>query len=285
MGAAQVKLQETSFTYQCAKHDAIEFPGSCSCVRNPLSYQSCRNLQCSRETFIAVCSQHPQFLDFSSEDTRTGDDVSSTHESTASESSSLSSGSSFSSLRKNSVDNTRSSVGSAASSLRRISIESSLDYPLAGKPDGDDDLCSGIVHIANYMTVNSLVVRRACRYDCYCECHANNSAFSSKRLAKLGELKKQCTDSACQGVFLAQCKTEAPFVSFRKALSHLLLSKSLRIRYNLNTFRMVSDAMRYVKHGNLEKLKACIDTGEATVWDTAPDGWSLLHVGPTFWLA
>lgn len=39
-----------------------------------------------------------------------------------------------------------------------------------------------------------------------------------------------------------------------------------------------SNAMRYVKHGNLEKLKLAIESGEATPWDTAPDGWSLLHV-------
>lgn len=61
-------------------------------------------------------------------------------------------------------------------------------------------------------------------------------------------------------------------------------SKSIKVRYDLNTYRMVSegsDAMRYVKHGNLEKLKICIKTGEATLWDTAPDGWSLLHVSPT----
>lgn len=39
--------------------------------------------------------------------------------------------------------------------------------------------------------------------------------------------------------------------------------------------------MRYVKHGNLDKLKVSIETGEATIWDTAPDGWSLLHVSLT----
>jgi hypothetical protein len=33
-----------------------------------------------------------------------------------------------------------------------------------------------------------------------------------------------------------------------------------------------------VKHGNLDKLKSVIESGEATPWDTAPDGWSLLHV-------
>lgn len=58
-------------------------------------------------------------------------------------------------------------------------------------------------------------------------------------------------------------------------------SKSIKVRYDLKTFRMVSegsDAMRYVKYGNLDKLKMCIESGEATLWDTAPDGWSLLHV-------
>ena len=58
-------------------------------------------------------------------------------------------------------------------------------------------------------------------------------------------------------------------------------SRSIKVRYDLNTYRMVSEgsnAMRYVKHGNLEKLKTCIRTGEATLLDTAPDGWSLLHV-------
>lgn len=68
---------------------------------------------------------------------------------------------------------------------------------------------------------------------------------------------------------------------FRKAISQVMSSKSIKVRYDLNTYRMVSegsDAMRYVKHGNLEKLKTCIKTGEATLWDTAPDGWSLLHV-------
>lgn len=58
-------------------------------------------------------------------------------------------------------------------------------------------------------------------------------------------------------------------------------ANSVKVRYDLKTFRMVpegSDAMRYVKHGNLEKLKGCIESGEATIWDTAPDGWSLLNV-------
>ena len=60
-----------------------------------------------------------------------------------------------------------------------------------------------------------------------------------------------------------------------------MASNSIKVRYNLHTYRMVSegsDAMRYVKHGNLDGLKASIESGQATIWDTAPDGWSLLHV-------
>ncbi|PGH01468.1 hypothetical protein AJ79_07906 [Helicocarpus griseus UAMH5409] len=63
-------------------------------------------------------------------------------------------------------------------------------------------------------------------------------------------------------------------------MSHMMSTNSIKIRYRLNTYRMVpegSNAMRYVKHGNLEKLKLAIQSGEATPWDTAPDGWSLLH--------
>ncbi|KKY27076.1 putative ankyrin repeat protein [Phaeomoniella chlamydospora] len=38
-----------------------------------------------------------------------------------------------------------------------------------------------------------------------------------------------------------------------------------------------SNSMRYAKQGNLEKLKLSMKLGESTLWDTAPDGWSLLH--------
>lgn len=62
---------------------------------------------------------------------------------------------------------------------------------------------------------------------------------------------------------------------FRKALSQVISSKSIEVRYDLNTLRMISEglaAMRYVKRGNLDKLKMSFKTGEATLWDKAPDG-------------
>ncbi|KAL9046370.1 MAG: hypothetical protein Q9214_000781 [Letrouitia sp. 1 TL-2023] len=38
-----------------------------------------------------------------------------------------------------------------------------------------------------------------------------------------------------------------------------------------------SEVMRYAKQGRLDKLRAAIQSGSATLWDTAPDGWSLLY--------
>ena len=237
-----------------------------------------------RETFFAVCSQHPQFLDFGHMESGHDDDGVSTQGSSTSYSSSLVCRSSLTSLRRNSTDTAPSSIGSVTSSLRRVSINS-LDTPPVNL--ADIDLNKQIAGIASseHGPLNASIVRRACRYDCYCNCHNRNNTSPSRTLAKLSELKHQCTEPMCQGAILSRCRTEESSLSFRKALSHVLSSRSIKIRYDINTFRMVSegsDAMRYVKHGNLEKLKACIDTGEATLWDTAPDGWSLLHVSPMY---
>ena len=226
---------------------------------------------------MAVCSQHPHFLESGLLENPIREDASSTHESITSRNSSVGCGSSASSLRRVSIDTAPSSIGSGTSSLHNIAIDHSLNGTLAkSSVDGTNES-----HEAEIPTTTTSIVRRACRYDCYCKCHAKNHNNSSKTLARLGELTEQCTDPNCQGAILASCRSEMPAQSFRKALSYVLSSKSIKICYDLNTYRMVSegsDAMRYVKHGNLEKLKSCIHNGEATLWDTAPDGWSLLHV-------
>jgi hypothetical protein len=76
-------------------------------------------------------------------------------------------------------------------------------------------------------------------------------------------------------------KLVLPSSSFSKALSMLVSARSWTVKHYLNTYRLVpetSDSMRYAKHGDLINLKACIESGEATIFDTGPDGWSLLHV-------
>ena len=130
------------------------------------------------------------------------------------------------------------------------------------------------------VSARAVILRKSCRYDCYCKCHAEGAA-TNRGFSRLTGSNVRCTDADCQSSASSQEPAVTPSKFFRNALFQVLSSKTIKVRYDLNTFRMVSegsDAMRYVKHGNLEKLKSCMSTGEATLWDTAPDGWSLLHV-------
>lgn len=241
-----------------------------------------RLMQVFRETFLAVCSQHPEFLQISSTDDGENDSVS-LQESIISESSTLPSGSSTSSLRRISIDTSASSVGSSTSSLQRLSIDTSPTSPLV-----QNFVDSVHVHREADQAVkvegpptDALTIRLACRYDCFCKCHAQSTPIPTSGFSKLKGLQHQCTEPSCQGTRSSGKQVVTSSTFFRKAISQVMSSKSIKVRYDLNTYRMVSegsDAMRYVKHGNLEKLKTCIKTGEATLWDTAPDGWSLLHV-------
>ena len=59
------------------------------------------------------------------------------------------------------------------------------------------------------------------------------------------------------------------------------MNRGWTVKHHLNTYRMVPEtsvSMRYARHGDLYNLKACIEDGSATPYDTAVDGWSLLHV-------
>ncbi len=128
------------------------------------------------------------------------------------------------------------------------------------------------------------VRRRSCHYSCHCQCHEEPTAKPRRHfMGSRGGPKNhrpKCTDSACMDKATLEDATEEYSRSFRKVLSNIMSAKSVEVRYDLGTFRMVPegcDPMRYVKHGNLEKLRKCVESGEATIWDTAPDGWSLLH--------
>jgi hypothetical protein len=135
---------------------------------------------------------------------------------------------------------------------------------------------------------DALVIRRACRFDCYCRCHTQSLAVSDDLFSKFNSpifkpakgSRTECSEPDCAGATSSQTRV-LPSALFRRAFSRLASMQGPRVRHNLNTYRMVpegSDAMRYVKHGNLDKLKMSISSREATPWDTAPDGWSLLHV-------
>lgn len=130
------------------------------------------------------------------------------------------------------------------------------------------------------------VTRRSCHYNCHCQCHEMAAEQPKRRLTSGSKSRRlQCTDPTCVGNEFSEAAAEEYSRSFRKVMTFFMSAKNVDVRYNLKTFRMIpegSDAMRYVKHGNLEKLKGCIESGEATIWDTAPDGWSLLHASCVF---
>ena len=236
----------------------------------------------SRETFLAVCSQYPEFLQIGATDDGESDSIS-LRGSIVSEPTTLASGTSNSSLRRLSIDTTASSVESMDSSLQRLTIDTSPTSPLV-----QNFVDSVHVHHEANETVDEevssedvIAVRRACRYDCFCKCHAQSTPIPIRGFSRIKPTHYQCDQPNCEGKKSSRDKVIVPSSFFRKAISQVMSSKSIKVRYDLNTYRMVSegsDAMRYVKHGNLEKLKTCIETGEATLWDTAPDGWSLLHV-------
>ncbi|KAL7625834.1 hypothetical protein AAE478_005057 [Parahypoxylon ruwenzoriense] len=181
------------------------------------------------------------------------------------------------------------SIFSSAASFESVSSSNSMNpnsnHP-ANTPDpGEASLTTTtpdkVPQRNNHLIPQDMfLIRRACRYDCHCQCHEHNTTKSQRRFSNFKSRETQCTEPTCRGNAAIGDQFTHHSRSFRKALSQVLSAKSIKIRYDLKTYRMVpegSDAMRHVKHGNLEKLKACIESGEATIWDTAPDGWSLLH--------
>ena len=233
-----------------------------------------------RETFLAVCSRHPQFLEICSDvaDEEEADeedsDAISFQSSTLSEATTFTSGSSLS------VDTLPSSVGSSLSSLRRLSLDPEPPLSLDKPSKSAVQQTPGLNGRLKDPLAGALTIRRSCRFDCYCICHIQNTAYPSKNVLMLTTPKYRCNEPSCLAT-TSEERVEKPTSFFRKVMSQVASSHSIKIRYDLNTYRMVpegSDAMRYVKHGNLEKLKLCLNSGEATLWDTAPDGWSLLHV-------
>jgi hypothetical protein len=133
--------------------------------------------------------------------------------------------------------------------------------------------------------------RRSCTYACYCRCHEDDGEASLvvlkrkwKVFGRVSKSKGPCSEPSCQGAAIPPVHKKKLVISsslFRQGLTSLMMSRGWTIKHHLNTYRIVpetSESMRYAKHGDLHNLKACIEDGSATPFDTAPDGWSLLHV-------
>ncbi len=255
------RLKEQSTMLQCFLALAHAFVTSINELVMPRLTKLCR------ETFLAACDQHPQLLQIRSFPADDVDgDAASFQKRASSETTTLASWSSTSSLRSVSANTSLSSFGSSGSSVREVSSNASDEA--SPNPSAENSFAG------------ALTIRKARRYDCFCRCHAQGAA-TRRGLSRSSNSQSLCTDPTCQAATSSEEPTVFPSRFFRKAFLQVISSKSIKVHYDLNTFRMVSegsDAMRYVKHGNLDKLKMCIESGEATLWDTAPDGWSLLHV-------
>ncbi|KAF7136756.1 hypothetical protein CNMCM5793_006225 [Aspergillus hiratsukae] len=192
---------------------------------------------------------------------------------------------------RRSSSSTGSSIGSSAASPA-TSIFSSLNESGSSitVPDQDEAIQTPSPVRANRLRsvdTDALIIRRACRFDCYCRCHKHSIEVSNDLFSKFNSpifkqskgSRVECSEPDCAGATSSQTRV-LPSAFFQRAFSRLASMQGARVRYNLNTYRMVpegSNAMRYVKHGNLDRLKMAISSREATPWDTAPDGWSLLH--------
>lgn len=203
--------------------------------------------------------------------------------------------------RKNSMSSDKggSSVSDAASYMERLSLFSSAASIESSTTMGSStsNLCQdgkdGDLERLSLTATNSsqrgkqpvsqdmFILRRSCRYNCHCACHEETTDKPQRRFGRSRPQKIECTDPVCLGKEVAPDNSKEHSWLFRSALSRATSARVIQVRYDLQSFRMVpngSNAVRYVNHGNLPKLKECIESGEATIWDTTLDGWSLLHV-------
>lgn len=164
------------------------------------------------------------------------------------------------------------------------------------QPSADEEVLSqilpqipaqiGVVHGPQEPQALSGARRKSCAFDCYCDCHTDateDHSIKQKLHFSISKTSRRpCSVTTCQhSTALPPKKLILPPTNFRKALITFMMSKGWKLKHHLNTYRMVpetSESMRYAKHGDLINLKACIESGIATPFDTAPDGWSLLHV-------
>ncbi|KAI0506443.1 ankyrin repeat-containing domain protein [Xylaria bambusicola] len=251
------------------------------------------------ETFLTIASQYPDFMIFESAR------LAATAESEASkiqpiDPSRLHVTSPGRYARKNSVssDERGSSVSDTASYMERLSVFSSAasieSYTTVGSANSTHGLgCKGNdPEKLSLTTTNSsqqaiqpvsqdmFILRKSCRYNCRCACHEEMADEPRRRFGRSKPRKIECTDAICLGNEMVPNSSKEYSSLFRSALSKATSTRVIQVRYDLQSFRMVpngSNAVRYVNHGNLPKLKECIESGEATIWDTTLDGWSLLH--------
>ncbi|KAL4925416.1 uncharacterized protein BDV17DRAFT_294477 [Aspergillus undulatus] len=241
--------------------------------------------QLHSETFLAACNQNPQLLEACvtvvDEEMRR-DSVSPTDPPRSSLTKYLSQNSTSNEL--SSIEG-KTLVESSVSLATTSSSKNSFTLPWHERRRSSQSRGSYKDPTSGQQQLDSVVIRRACRYDCYCRCHEQQSTvepsgkpsrLNARAFREGTRPKLECSDPTCAAA--VSSKTTIPVFAFKRAMGRFISSNYVKI--HLKTYRTVpvgSNAMQYVKHGYLDKLKLAIQSSEATPWDTAPDGWSLLH--------
>jgi len=129
-----------------------------------------------------------------------------------------------------------------------------------------------------------------CDSNCRCVCHTTQKVLPNDMGMKhqtsssclIVRFVRTCTLRACKKKRRrSQRSFTVPSQVLNKALGVRLLSKGFNHLFFLKSYNTVSensDQIRYATSGNLQGLMMLVQTNKATINDTGPDGWTLLHV-------
>ncbi|KAL2376569.1 hypothetical protein RJ035_007940 [Blastomyces gilchristii] len=212
------------------------------------------------ETFLAVCNQHPQLLEACStaveemaSEPQFLEDASESALPLISRYPSSNSSSITTLSLGSSTPSSRSSIDSRNTSITSTSFDNKLSVP--GRRDRrGSDTPSQSSNLVDLRSTSSLVIRRACRHDCYCKCHddsttgepkARSSRLNVRVFRENSKPKVECSDPSCAAT--TSQEKSIPVSFFKKAMANMMSTSSIQVRYRLNTYRMVpegSNAMR-----------------------------------------
>jgi hypothetical protein len=132
-----------------------------------------------------------------------------------------------------------------------------------------------------------------CADGCKCKCHSTPACrFAVPFRASFGrifpairgdpKLVHRCNRLQCRNRTARRRQLIVlPPILMKRAIVLSLISRGIRFKIQLRSCPFVpetSEVIMYSINGNLDGLKGLITTGRASVFSTAQDGWTLLHV-------
>jgi hypothetical protein len=140
------------------------------------------------------------------------------------------------------------------------------------------------IRVSRKFTIETQVIwmrRQAgnCHDGCACQCHRDGV----RKLSMQGKIfGRKCTELACRKLGLKGVEVIVRQSKYLKREFDLFVQRrGPRLSVQLKSRPVVpetSAAMRFVLIGDFHALKNIIISKKASIFDTAPDGWSLLHV-------